>query len=342
LTVRYLAAQPPLDPVRAGSSATVYVDSRHRPYTWSLARVGASRQLGHGAADNASLRVRVPKGRAGLYVLSLRAGSYLTQVPLIAREARAERSRAGVLVVLPALSWQGQNPVDDDGDGLPNTLDGGDRVALGRPFARGLPPGFSDEAALIAYLDQARLSYDLTSDLGLIDGVTPGLAGHKAVLLAGAERWVSPGLASSLRSYVESGGTALVLGIDSLRRQVVVRAGSALEPSAPARTDMLLAQPGSLVAHNRQLLLVLRDGLGIFSSTSGAFPGHNLFEPIGSVVPPAQGIESAAGTSAAAVAIAGYRLARGAVVRIGLGDFGRSLTHGISAQELIHRLWRGM
>ncbi len=30
ITVRYLAAQPPLDPVPAGSAATVYVDSRHR------------------------------------------------------------------------------------------------------------------------------------------------------------------------------------------------------------------------------------------------------------------------------------------------------------------------
>ena len=31
VTVRYLAAEPPLRPVAAGSSATVYVDARHQP-----------------------------------------------------------------------------------------------------------------------------------------------------------------------------------------------------------------------------------------------------------------------------------------------------------------------
>ena len=38
------------------------------------------------------------------------------------------------LVVLPALTWQGVNPVDDTGDGLPNTLRAGTPVALDRPL----------------------------------------------------------------------------------------------------------------------------------------------------------------------------------------------------------------
>ena len=43
-----------------------------------------------------------------------------------------------VLVVLPAITWQGLNPVDDDADGFPDTLDNGGV----RPARRGRwPPG---------------------------------------------------------------------------------------------------------------------------------------------------------------------------------------------------------
>src|SRR2546423_14994366 len=48
VTVRYLAAQPPLDPVSAGSKAAVYVDSRQRPYGWSLSGQGAKKPLSSG------------------------------------------------------------------------------------------------------------------------------------------------------------------------------------------------------------------------------------------------------------------------------------------------------
>ena len=46
-----------------------------------------------------------------------------------------------MLVVLPALTWQGHNPVDDNGDGLPDTLDAGVPIELDRPLADGLPAG---------------------------------------------------------------------------------------------------------------------------------------------------------------------------------------------------------
>ena len=61
------------------------------------------------------------------YELALRSGVHATSVPVVAHASRPAR----VLVVLPALTWQGYNPVDDDGDGLPNTLSSGQPIKLG-------------------------------------------------------------------------------------------------------------------------------------------------------------------------------------------------------------------
>lgn len=337
LTVRYLAAQPPLDPVPAGAATTVYVDSRQRPYTWTLARVGARRAVSHGSSRSYALRVRLPGADAGLYVLSIASGPHRTAVPLIA-SASGNSQQQSILVVLPALTWQGQNPVDDNGDGLPNTLDGGGPVAVRRPLANGLPADFQQEAALVAYLDSAHLHYDLTTDLGLADGAGPALNAHRGVVLAAAERWLPIALSAGLRSYVQGGGHLLSIGVGSMLRGVTLRGSEALDPSAPAATDALGARPGQLVSHNNQLLLVIRDGLGIFSSTSGAFTGFASFQPYGSVAVPG-GIVSAAGTSDTSKAIIGYRLGRGTVVDIGLSTFGTSLAHGADPQELIRRLW---
>ena len=71
-----------------------------------------------------------------------------------------------MLVVLPALTWQGLNPVDDDGDGVPDTLENGGPITLDRPLANGFPAGAVDEAGLLAYLDKTHRAYDLTTDVG--------------------------------------------------------------------------------------------------------------------------------------------------------------------------------
>ncbi|MGI8411848.1 MAG: N,N-dimethylformamidase beta subunit family domain-containing protein [Solirubrobacteraceae bacterium] len=382
VTVRYLAAQPPLDPVPAGSRTTVYVDSRGRPYTWTLTRAGSRANPGRrppspgrrpprtpargtsgraasgspgrtrsayaGRATGSTLVVRLPPGTAGLYQLSISSGSHRTAVPLIAYAAaapgtvrvRTEGSR--VLVVLPALTWQGLNPVDDDGDGIPNTLDAGGPVLLRRPLADGLPADLNGESALLAYLDKAHLTYDLTTDLGLIDATGPSLSAYRGVVVAGSERWLPASLATALHSYVDQGGRVLSLGIDSLRRGVSVgstpRGQTATGPTPPAATDALGARPGALVTHNPNLVAVLHDGLGIFTGTSGAFPGFDVLQPIPSLVPPAQ-ILSAAGTSAAQPSIVGYRLGRGIVVEIGLAQFDASLARSVDSQELVNRLW---
>jgi hypothetical protein len=336
VTVRYLAAEPPLDPVRAGTPAIVYVDSRSRPYEWTLGLWAARKPVAHGrgAAPGAPLSVRLPRRQQGLYVLSLRSGSHTTAVPIVA----SAPSHARILVVLPALTWQGLNPVDDSGDGLPSTLAAGVPVLLKRVFANGLPAGLGDEAGLIRYLNHQHLPYDLTTDIGLIDGVGTPLSAYRGVVLAGSERWLSAPVIAALQSYVQHGGRVLSLGIGSLQSRVTIRQtpteSIALSPTPPSATDALGAHR-SPVVHSRFTILQVNDGLGIFRGTSGSFGGFNSYEPIAPSSPPI----SAAGPTSTSLAIVGYRSGKGFVVDVGLVGFGSSLASNLDAQELANRLW---
>ena len=338
VTVRYIAAQPPLRPVPAGSLATVYVDARQQPYRWALRRVGSKTIVAKGSGSSFTLNVRLPAGRAGMYQLALRAGGYRTVVPVVA-SVPAVSHQPRVLVVLPALTWQGLNPVDDNGDGLPNTLDAGGPITLNRPFA-GFPAGAVDEAGILAYLDDSHRSYDVTTDIGLLQGFGPTLEGHSGVILAGSERWLPTSLQSTLRAYVENGGNVASFGTDSLRRSVTVHGERAFRPTQPSAIDALGAQPGPVVVHSAGLITVIPpDRLGIFSQTSGAFPGFDSYQPIRSVAAPGQ-IESKAGATTNAPSIVGYRLGRGVVVDVGLVGFGSKLAHNVDAQELVDGIWK--
>jgi hypothetical protein len=339
VTVRYLAAQPPLDPVRAGTSATVYVDSRRQPYRWALRAAGASKVLEHGSSKGAyTLSVHMPRGSAGLYALTLRTGSHRTTVPLVASAPRPAR----ILVVLPALSWQGLNPVDDTGAGVADTLSAGGPVQLSRPLVRGLPSGFSDEAALIAYLRRAHRAFDLTTDLALLEGAGPRLRGHRGVVLGGQERWIPRLLASALRTYVTGGGRVLSLGLDSLRSyvQVAGTAGTAVasHPTAPAATDIFGVRHGAIVRHDTGLVTTISDGLGLFVNTSGVFPGYSAYEPVLSVSRPGR-LAASAGTSTSALSVAGIALGNGSVVEVGLSGFVANLASRLDTRELFDALW---
>jgi hypothetical protein len=267
-------------------------------------------------------------------VLALRSGPHSTAVPLVVRAARP----ASALVVLPALTWQGLNPVDDDGDGVPNTLSRGLPIALARVFADGLPPGFGDEAALLAFLDSTHHAYDLTTDLGLIDGVGPRLSGHRLVVLAGTEEWLPHAELSPLHSYVAGGGHLLSFGIGSLLRQVTISGGQALDPTPPAAADPFGASPRPVVTNNRELIGVISDDLGIFSTTSGVFSGFDSYQPFasGGTRPP---LRSAAGVSPSAPSIIGYEDRRGIVVDVGLPGFASHLAHDVDAKELVDQTW---
>ncbi len=335
LTVRYLAAQPPLTPVPAGSDTTVYVDARQHLYHWALRRAGAEPVLASGRTRSVGLRVALPGGAATLYELAVRYGAHRSVVPVFSSATTRRRPR--VLVVLPALTWQGRNPVDDDHDGVPNTLTAGYPVALARPLVDGLPQGFADTVNLLTYLRRHHLAYDLTSDLALAAGRGPALSAYRGAILAGDELWTPAALAGALRSYVDRGGRLLSLGIDSLRRGVTLTATRAFSPTAPRTADVLGARPGAVTPTRGALILVVRDGLHIFAGASGALRAGS-FQPFSGVTPPLR-IVSAAGVSAAHPTIIGYRLGRGLVVDVGLPGFGSSLARSFDARQLLARIW---
>jgi FlgD Ig-like domain len=334
VTISYLSAQPPFVPVPAGSNAIVGVHSPGLAYHWALERAGASGPVASGESDQAMLSVHLPAGRAGLYKLALRSPAGSTIVPIVA----SGTPRARVLVVLPALTWQGLNPVDDDGDGLPDTLARGDSIELVRPLVHGLPAGFADEAGLIAHLDASHRSYDLTTDIGLISGVGPRLAGHAAVVLAGSERWLPASEQAALRSYVRTGGRLLSLGVDSLRRGVTVAGARALHPTGPRATDALGARIGAIAVKTAAPVSVTSDGLGLFAGVSAPLAGFRAYEPVLSVAAPGR-VESSAAPSGGSAAIVGYRLGDGIVVDVGVPRLGAALPHDAGAQALIDQIW---
>ncbi len=365
VTIRRLAAAPPLVPVNAGQVAVVLVDARGQSYAWALRRLGDPKLLAHGEDRSARLRVRTPHGQSGLYQLTLAtrpparpvrrhghthrtapaAGpQYRTTVPLV---VRATQPRP-VLVVLPALTWQGLNPVDDDGDGMPNTLDaGGARASalLARPLADGMPADVAQqEGPLLQVLDANHLRYDLTTDAALATGSGPPLAGHSGVVLAGDARWITAALRGQLRAYVRGGGRVWSLGTDSLRRIVRLAGGVLRAPSAPQATDALGARP-------QQPLVLARAGapatmttyaegsVGLFTDTSGAFPGYDNYETLAGVMPGAT-LDAAAGPAANVPVIALWTLGRGFAIHTGLPQLAaRAQAGDPDAAALVQRIW---
>lgn len=331
VTVRYLAAQPELAASSPGRHPIVLVDSRHGHYSWSLAQPGRRRPVASGSSGSVVLRLPRLGRQPGLYRLTLRSAGHTTAVPVIGGASRLSR----VLVVLPAITWQGLNPGDEDGDGMPDTLLTGRVVDLARPLADGLPAGFEDETGLLFYLASVHRGYDLASDLSLADGGAP-FRGHSLVILAGTEEWVTPALAASLRSYVQTGGHVLSLGIGSLLRTVTISGSQATDPTPPAAADVFGARPGAISPTGSQLIGVIRDGLGIFAGTSGLLTG---FPASQAITPPSGALDlSEAGVSSSSPAIVGYRLGKGAVVEIGLPGFGSRLAHNVNARQVFDRV----
>ena len=336
VTVRYLAAQPPLVPVPAGSKATVYVDARQYLYHWALRQAGRKAVLAAGSTRSVTLHVPLPSNGAGLYELALRYGSHRSEVPLIAGPGSGPGGK--VLVVLPALTWQGVNPVDDDHDGIPNTLTAGYPVALARPLVDGLPAGWGDESELLSFLRHHHLSFSVTTDLALAAQGATGLSGYRGVILAGNETWIPPSLANALPTYTSAGGHILSLGIDSLRRGVTLNSTRAYAPTAARSTDVLGARVGTVTPSRGSLILAGRDTLHIFSGTSGTlrYPTYQAFPGLSAPLR----VASEAGVTPSSPAVIAYRLGRGLVIDVGLPGFGSSLAHNFDGQQLMLSIYR--
>ncbi|GAC1441018.1 MAG: hypothetical protein NVSMB51_20990 [Solirubrobacteraceae bacterium] len=335
ITVRYLGIQPPSESTPAGGPLLVGVDARRGPYAWSLTRVGARRPRAHGAAAQPLLRLRAPGGVSGVYVLAVQSRAHVTQVPVAVQGPGLQR----VLVVLPAITWLGRDAVDDDGDGLPNTLDAGVSVRTARIFAgSGLPGGFSDRLApLLAFLDRSHLRYDLITDLELARHHGVVLRGHTGVVLAGDERWLTPNLQTDLRSFVRRGGKLASLGVESLRRRVVLAGVGLVNPAAPAATDIFGARIDPLGPLQGPVTNFL-DKLGLFGGAGGQFSGYSSGEPTQSVGTGAQLVASAVTPDGRPVII-GVRYGHGIVLRTGLPELTGRLAADPAAQALIGRIW---
>jgi hypothetical protein len=337
ITVRYLGVQPPNAPAAAGSTAAFGVDARAARYRWTLRRVGAGRPRAHGSGTKPILSLRAPGGISGLYLLAVSSGPRSTTVPLAVQGPIRRR----VLVVLPTITWVGREPDDEDGDGLPDTLDAGTSVPSERIFTAGLPADAPERVEpLLAFLDQNHLRYDLTTDLALAAAPSQGLAAHRGVLLPGEERWLPSATQSALRDFVHGGGRLASLVPDSLRGSVTVSAGRLTSPIPPGTVDAVGARLGPQ-AHGAASITEFQDSgqLSLFLGGNGRFTGYSDYEPTSFVGPESELLSSAVTDSGSAV-IVGARLGTGVWMHIGLPNFAARLAGDPNSAALMRRTWQ--
>jgi hypothetical protein len=333
ITVRRLAAQVPLLPQRAGTRAPVGVDARRLRYAWTLRRTGSAPSR-RGGARRAVVRLKLPDGESGVYLFTARRGPFRATVPLAAED----RARHRVLVVLPAMTWQGRNPVDDDGDGRPNLLADGLPVRLARVFGTPQVPGFPERTApTLAWLDRERHRYDLTTDVALATGTGPRLAGHSGVLVAGDAVWLPPRLQARLRRFVTAGGTLASVGVQSFQRQVRLTPRLRLtDPTPPATTDLFGAKVGPLRTGLDLDLTNATDEIGLFRGTSGRFAGYSAAEV---TEPGGPRVLASAVDAEGRIVIVAQRVGRGTVIRYGLPQLPSRLRTDPDVQALMERTW---
>jgi len=337
ITVRYLTVQAPEGPVVAGSRTGVAVDSIGKDYRWQVRRVGSARPRDEGRGTKSRVvRFRAPGGKSGLYLFEVRTRTRRAAAPLLV-QAQAPRP---VLVVLPATTWQGDNRVDDDGDGRPDTLRAGPAVRTARPYSGdGLPSQLRrGEALLLNYLDRRGHRYDLTTDVSLALGKGPRLAGHRGVILAGDTHWLDSGVARALRRYVRGGGRVLSVGTNSLRRNVKITPdGRASEPTLPTTRDLFGSR---LLAVQREPLTLVNtvDEIGLFAGTEGQFPGITTFEETQSVAG-GRIVAAAAAEDGRRRVIVATRLGKGIVIRPGLPDFSLRLRSPGEISRFMEGAW---
>ncbi|MDE3134170.1 MAG: hypothetical protein KGL15_08905, partial [Acidobacteriota bacterium] len=214
----------------------------------------------------------------------------------------------------------------------------GDGVALGRPLVNGPPASITDDAALLAYLDGQHRSYQLTTDVALAEGRGPSLVDRWGVLLPDGERFIPAALGSVLRDFVKAGGRVLALGIDALqgtsRLSGAPGSSRAAAPSI-AKADIFGAVRAPVTSTGGELITELTDQLGIFGGL-GAFSGFSRYQPIQA---PTGASLSAAGIANGSPAIVGFSEDSGAVIEVGLPDFGASLSGNVDSQALMTSVW---
>jgi hypothetical protein len=279
------------------------------------------------------LTVRAPAGRSGVALLEIRAGSRRYATPFAVDERRGR----GVLVVIPAATWQAENPVESDGDGFPDVLPAADRVSLRRPFAgAGYPPGFltADAPALLS-LRRDHRRFDLTTDLALARPGAGSLSRYSGVLYTSAPVWSPHETAALMRSYVRVGGRVSWLGTDGMIRTAALRGSYLSRPARRAGTNIfgepVRPAPGGALS-------VLDDRIGFFAGIVGPLGPYPEVEEAPRVAPGAR-ILASAGTRLGRGSITVYRVPDGVVARIGARGFAASLATSADATRIMRRLW---
>jgi flagellar hook assembly protein FlgD len=338
VTIGGLVATAPLDAVPARRGADITVGGATGRVRFALTPLGGSRPLRRGVGQAPVLRIAVPRtARTGVYMVRLAARAGRARVPVAVR-GRGATPR--VLVVLPAITWQGLNPVDDDADGFPDTLDVARSVPVSRPLAGGRPPvGFGSEVApLLSFLDANRLRYDVTTDVALAAGRGPGFGDHRGVVLAGSERWFTEELDRRLRAYVERGGRVASFGTDALRRTIALTPTRLADPSPPQETNVLGEQTGAASSAAAPLVVNPGDTLGLFSGTDGFVGLFTRFEQSRRRVGGTK-VEASAGRDRSHPAFIAYTLGRGLVVRAGTPQWSRMLATDTEVAAVTRSLW---
>jgi flagellar hook assembly protein FlgD len=332
VTIRRLAVQPPVRAVQAGSLFSVRVDARGRAFSWTLRRLGERRPVRRGikAAGKTNLVLRAPRGPSAIFLVRAQSHGAETTVPVAVRA----RTRVGPLVVLPMITWLGRDPIDGNGDGVPDVFGRAAAARFPRLFAyrEGTPPGlYSEIAPLLLAMDAAKLRYDLATDLDLDFGDQP-TADDRGVIMAGRPTWVSTAVARRLRRWVEEGGRLALFGPDALRASVSVGDSVLARPSPVTVVDAL----GGRLAEVRPLasdLTVLAEDpdLRLLEGFSGILRGFDAVEELVSAgrgkVTTSVGEETDDLRPAFSATVQGD----GLVIRVGLPGWGVRLKSGDQA-----------
>lgn len=358
VSVRTFTLRGPLSLVRAGSVVRLEVGPVDRSFDFVLSRFGDPRPLRRGGRVGGTFRVRVPKDAVtGVHLVRVRAGRQRAVWPLAvsgraqtkAAANRGPKPVSGVgagglpLLVLPALTWQGLNPVDDDADGFADTLLSSRAVRLDRYFAGGgYPPRFAAEVApLLRWLERERLGYNLTTDISLARGEPPLLGDAPGLAFAGSALWLPRAFMRRLREYVAGGRRIASFGADSFRRSVELDADLARDPSAREAINVF-GERTALVETSPAPLAVFEDELGLFEGLSDFIGEFSEFEVSRGLTDEADALTTA-GRDPGEPAFMAYRLGDGWVLRTGTPQWTRQLEEealSIEVPQVTKRIWR--
>jgi hypothetical protein len=341
VAVAYFTLQGPLVPVRPGAIARFTVGPLPRPVRWRLAPYGRGGVIKSGLSHGSTIAVRIPRdAKADVYSLFATAGGRRAAWPLVVGNSGGA---APVLVVLPAMTWQGQNPVESSRDGWPDTLDAGDSVPLARGFFHGRPPRsvVADSVATLEFLSQIRANFDLTTDVALAAGKTPAVEGHNGILFAGSERWLTPAVNLQLRRFVAGGGTVASFGEDAFRRVVALQHGMLVDPTRRQRRD-IFGERATAFTGPEAPLVVSQDKLRIFGGSDYYIGSFTRFERSDALDPKAAPLTEggrAEATGQSRPDFVAYTLGKGLVIRVGTGQWPAALGASAEVANATRRMW---